>query len=440
VSDAKGYFPSVFSVIRQQKPEAITGFFYDWDVLIDIFNQDNITKVEYSDFYTETFLKAIPWIIENKPLFTFLYIGNPDEVGHEHKWESPEYLKALEDVDIAIGELIAKLKEAGIFQDIHFIVASDHGAIEYSHGGVSMEEIKIPWIISGPEIIRNKMIEQPNDVFNTASTIIAMLGLEQPWEWIGRPVKGAFEGTEMATFNQKVYVPQPFSNLSGGIYDKSLEIDFTVVPAGPQIRYTLNGEDPDKNSPLWEGPLLLNESTVVQAAAFDEEHMSRISTVDFVKVLPVSGIHLINLPAEKYAAAGPSTLINRQMASDDFMDGKWMGFESTDLDATIALAEIREVSSITLGYLYKPNSWIFEPQRFIVSGSQDGKEFFELGRMDITDINEQKNNGRNEIGITFPHKWLRYLKIHAANIGVCPPEHSGEGEPAWLFVDEILVK
>jgi hypothetical protein len=439
-TDESGYFPSVFTVIREQRPGAITGFFYDWDVLIDIFNQDNITKVEYSDFYTETFSIAIPWIIENKPLLTFLYIGNPDEVGHKFKWESPEFVKSLEDVDIAIGELMNELKEAGLFQDVHFIVVSDHGGIDYGHGGVSMEEIKVPWIISGPGIIRNRMIEQSNDVFNTASTIAALLGLQQPWEWIGRPVKGAFEGSSMADANRRVYVPQPFSNIGGGIYDQNVEIDFSVVPAGPEIRYTRDGGNPDKNSPIWEGPQLLSESTVIRAAAFDGAHMSRISTVDFVKVIPVSSIRLTYPPAERYSSAGPSTLINRQMASDNFMDGKWLGFQTRDLDATLTLVETREVSSVRLGYLYNPNSWIFEPQNLIISGSQDGKEYFELGRLNLFDINEQKINGRNETGFTFPPKWLKYLKIHAENIGVCPPGHPGEGEPAWLFVDEILVK
>ncbi|TVQ06325.1 MAG: hypothetical protein EA359_01260, partial [Balneolaceae bacterium] len=439
-TDEQGYFPSVFSVIRQQRPDAITGFFYDWDVLIDIFNRDNITRVEYSDFYTETFSKAIPWIIENKPALTFLYIGNPDEVGHEFKWESPEFVKSLEDVDAIIGDLMDALKEEGMFSDIHFIIASDHGGIDYGHGGVSMDEIKVPWIISGPGIIRNRMIEHSNDVFNTASTIAALLGVEQPWEWIGRPVKGAFEGSSMADANRRVYVPQPFSNISGGIYDKDVEINFTVVPAGPEIRYTRDGGKPDKNSPLWEKPQLLNESTVLRAAAFDGDNMSRISTVDFVKVLPVSSIRLKNLPATKYAAAGPSTLINRQMASTDFLDGKWLGFESTDLVATLTLAKTREVSSIMLGYLYNPNSWIFEPQSFIVSGSPDGREYFELGRMDKTTIEQFKNSGRNNLRISFAPIQLRYLKIHAENIGICPPGHSGEGEPAWLFVDEILVK
>ena len=244
----------------------------------------------------------------------------------------------------------------------------------------------------------------------------------------------------MADANRRVYVPQPFSNISSGIYDQDVEIDFRVVPAGPEIRFTRAGEDPDKNSPLWEKPKLLSEATLIRAAAFDGAHMSRISTVDFVKVIPVSSIRLIHLPADKYSAEGPSTLINRQMASDDFMDGKWLGFQSKDLDATLALAETREVSSVKLGYLYTPNSWIFEPQSIKLSGSVDGKTFFDLEGLDHSSIKMQKKRGRNELTMSFDPTKVMYLRVYAQNIGICPPGHPGEGEPAWLFVDEILVK
>jgi len=34
----------------------------------------------------------------------------------------------------------------------------------------------------------------------------------------------------------------------------------------------------------------------------------------------------------------------------------------------------------------------------------------------------------------------RYVKMVATNIGVCPPGHKGNGGPAWMFSDEIIVK
>ena len=33
----------------------------------------------------------------------------------------------------------------------------------------------------------------------------------------------------------------------------------------------------------------------------------------------------------------------------------------------------------------------------------------------------------------------KYLKIHIVNQGICPEGHPGQGSPAWLFVDEIII-
>jgi len=30
--------------------------------------------------------------------------------------------------------------------------------------------------------------------------------------------------------------------------------------------------------------------------------------------------------------------------------------------------------------------------------------------------------------------------VTAKNIGVCPKSHPGEGKPAWIFADEIMVQ
>ena len=439
-TDEKGYFPSVFTVIREQMPRARLGFFYDWDALGEMFNAGNIDRFDFSGFYDETFRKAIPWVLEHRPELTFIYIGNPDEVGHQYKWESAEYVRSLEEVDLAIGELMDALKEARLFDRVHFIVASDHGGIDYGHGGVSMEEIQVPWIISGPGVIRNRMIGQANDNFNTASTIVALLGLRQPWEWIGRPARGAFDGTAMAKENRRVYVPQPFGTIAGGIYDADMALDFTVVPGGYDIRYTLDGSVPDGSSPLWEGPLLLSQSAVVHAAAFDGEHKSMVSSIDYVRVLPVESISLQSPASPLYPGKGPATLIDRQKASGSFTDGKWLGFQSSDLEATLTLREAGEVASIIVGYLYTPGSWIFEPQALTISGSADGKTFNVLGAMDNAAIVDLRAGGRNELTIAFEPVVLKTIKVTATNIGVCPPGHAGEGEPAWLFVDEIMVR
>jgi len=34
----------------------------------------------------------------------------------------------------------------------------------------------------------------------------------------------------------------------------------------------------------------------------------------------------------------------------------------------------------------------------------------------------------------------RFIKVNAANFGVCPLWHRGAGDAAWLFVDEVVVE
>ena len=35
---------------------------------------------------------------------------------------------------------------------------------------------------------------------------------------------------------------------------------------------------------------------------------------------------------------------------------------------------------------------------------------------------------------------VRYVRVQAKNIGVCPAGHPGAGEKAWVMADEIVVE
>jgi hypothetical protein len=439
-ADPDGYFPSVFSVIRNQKPDAITGFFYDWDALADLYNTSVIDKVEFSKRFDESFEKATPWVITEKPDFTFIYIGHPDEEGHNHQWGSEEYLRAIEDVDAALGRFFDALREAGLYEDTHFIVVSDHGGVGYSHGGLTMEEMLTPWIISGPGIIADRMIGQPNDVMNTAATIAFLFRLEPPYEWTGRPVIGAFENHPVAAWNNRSYVPQPFASISSGMYDESQAVAFVVSDPGARIRFTVDGSDPGMNSPEYSSPVLLQKNTLLKAVAIREVKISRVTAVDFVKVLKVKQIELANNPDEKYLAGGPLTLVDRQTGSGQYNDGKWLGFKGNDLIASLLFDDRLNVSRVSVGILNNPGSWIFPPERIRVLASVDGMNYTEIGSFNRADRIDPIKSGRYEISVKITPALTRFLKVEVYGAGVCPPGHPGEGDPAWLFVDEIIVE
>jgi len=303
-----------------------------------------------------------------------------------------------------------------------------------------MEEIEIPWIIRGPGIVKNRMLEMPGDVTNTASTIVYLLGLEQPYAWTGRPALDAFKSSSYSKKSINAYVPQPFSSVKSGLYSESLAVSFEVSDPDVKVRFTTNGEEPDINSPEYKSPILLLKSTRVKTAGFIDQFKSRTTEVDFVKIVPIGKVKLKNAPAEKYLAKGDYTLADKEKGSAKFDDGKWLGFREDDLDATLTFANLKDVQKLSIGFLNNPGSWIFHPLSIKVTASVDGKKYVDMGELTTDDILQTIVNGRNQLSVKLKPGKARYLRIVAENTGVCPAGHSGAGEPAWLFVDEIIIE
>ena len=72
------------------------------------------------------------------------------------------------------------------------LLTADHGGVGKKHGGNTMAELEIPWVVQGPGVSRGHEIAAPVNTFDTAATIASVLGLKQPYAWIGRPVSEAF--------------------------------------------------------------------------------------------------------------------------------------------------------------------------------------------------------------------------------------------------------
>lgn len=44
------------------------------------------------------------------------------------------------------------MKKEGLYEDTYFMFLSDHGGIGHGHGGFSVDEMIVPWGITGPDI------------------------------------------------------------------------------------------------------------------------------------------------------------------------------------------------------------------------------------------------------------------------------------------------
>ncbi len=195
--DENGYFPSIFTVLKEQVTDVKTAFYYNWGPLINPYNQKHFDEVSFlkNDAYAENYTKALDFIIENEDLPTcvFLYSGHTDNTGHRHGWESAEYIQAIEEADIQIGKLIDELQKADLYDDTYFLVLSDHGGTGRGHGGLSLDEMEVPWAICGPSITPGREIKAPNTIENTAAIIAEVFDCKLPASWTGKVPDFIFE-------------------------------------------------------------------------------------------------------------------------------------------------------------------------------------------------------------------------------------------------------
>lgn len=190
-TDADGYYPSIFKILKDQVPGVKTAYYYNWGNLINPINRRYLDEVNFleNDAYIENYDKALRFADEHKedPTFIFLYSVHTDHAGHKYKWMSPEYIRSIEEADTAIGKLINALKEKNIFEDTHFLLITDHGGKGHGHGGVSEVEMNVPWAIVGPRIHNSDGFDAPNNNTNTARVIAELFQCKElPESWVGQ--------------------------------------------------------------------------------------------------------------------------------------------------------------------------------------------------------------------------------------------------------------
>lgn len=196
-TDTDGYYPSVFTILKEKMSEIKTAFYYNWINLFYPYNKKYFDEVSYleKDEYIPNYQKAINFIVRNqdKPTVVFLYSVHTDHAGHRHKWMSPEYIHSIEEADVQIGKFINEMKEKGLYKDTHFMFLSDHGGINNGHGGVTTNEMIVPWGITGPKIKKGFKIKEPNNTVNTASVILRLFKIKQPLSWTGEVPESIFK-------------------------------------------------------------------------------------------------------------------------------------------------------------------------------------------------------------------------------------------------------
>ncbi len=197
IKDQDGFFPSVFDIIKKDDSKAKLGVFHEWGTIKDLFNTKALHRIEKTSEMNESLDKAFEYFKAERPKFVFVHLDAVDHAGHEFGHGSKEYYQEIELIDKALGKFFEKLNAFNKEEDIavNVLITADHGGIGTSHGGSTMEEIVIPWMLVGPNVKSGHAIEQPINTYDTPATVLWLLDADKhiPAQWIGKPVLEAFK-------------------------------------------------------------------------------------------------------------------------------------------------------------------------------------------------------------------------------------------------------
>ena len=202
LDNGRGMPPTIYTLLREQRPNAESGCVYNWDGIGPLIDTTVINYHLYDPGYHEpadysmeryALERAVKYIEVYRPTFFTFYIGDVDEVGHRAGWESPEYYDCLEETDRVVGLVIQAAQRAGILDDTIFVFSSDHGGSGKGHGKLEMAHLETPFILFGKNIREGYVLEEPMMQYDLPATLAYALGLEIPKEWRGRPMKAMFK-------------------------------------------------------------------------------------------------------------------------------------------------------------------------------------------------------------------------------------------------------
>ncbi|MDP3582494.1 MAG: chitobiase/beta-hexosaminidase C-terminal domain-containing protein, partial [Ignavibacteria bacterium] len=161
----------------------------------------------------------------------------------------------------------------------------------------------------------------------------------------------------LSTFGIFKTPPEILIEPKGGAFEENQKVKISSDSKRVKIYYTLDGTVPNEKSNLYSGEISLKNSTVVTTLAISPYGKSSLPLSAKFNKAKYAIDYKIPF-SDKFPASGKLTLVDGVSGAANFNDGKWLGFQGTDVDVIIDLKEIKSVTKVAAGFLRDINSYI----------------------------------------------------------------------------------
>ena len=199
LSNAEGKFPTVFDLIRAQRPALKQYAFVEWTDEVRMYDMGafDLSFVYGIDSTLrepmDVIRKAFDIYLQDRPEVLFLSMDLTDHVGHVYGHESREYFDCITAFDALIDDFVQTLEARDWMKNTVILITADHGGIGHGHGGDTMAEFEVPVILYGKGVTKGKVMKRTNMIYDVGATVAGLLGIKMPWECRGKFLSEAFE-------------------------------------------------------------------------------------------------------------------------------------------------------------------------------------------------------------------------------------------------------
>ena len=250
-------------------------------------------------------------------------------------------------------------------------------------------------------------------------------------------------------FAKDMPMTQPLVTTEQTLFKDSLVIDIYKALGSPQVRYTLDGTEPDSLSKLYKESVKIDKSLTFKAKAFKKGWKpSLATTIDYVKTAGIiESYKLKSFPNPTYKNI--PKLFDGVIADTNFRSGDWNGFikddeepgsnkiNSGNLVLEIDIPTDNDINSIGLLALTFMNDHITFPEKIELFDITSKKESLLYSRS-IPKSPVFEAPALKWFKVPLENTTAKKVKLIVHSNKKLPKGHVAEGKYAWLFVSEII--
>lgn len=240
-----------------------------------------------------------------------------------------------------------------------------------------------------------------------------------------------------------VALSAPMFKTPPGIFDNTVAVEIKHPFKGVEIRYTLDGTEPDSVSgTVYNAPIPIDKNVTINAKAFKKGWCgSSNAQATFIKRgLTPDSVVVILPPDPRYKPSGSSALTDGMLGDyANTTNGDWFGYNKNNAAYYLLFKKEVTVKNVLLNMLQNVDGYIFPATKIEVWGGKDSSHLILLAA--VQPPVPPKGSPRKLIqqDVAFSPAQVECLKIVAQPIRSLPPWHEGKGKEGWVFVSEAVV-